>query len=584
VAAASTNMANILSTNEYAKVTMRGGQSELSTHDKGKTSGGLDKEYAFRWSNGIGETFCMMIPYLYGGSNSEPADAAPKTADLVGSNASTLPLYWGPQPFVGGPVYFGAVICFLFVLGLIVVRSPHKWWIAAVCLLAIVMSWGNHFEGFNYFLFDHLPMLNKFRIPSMILVLPELLFPMLGVWAIQEIIDRKETDAANLWKDVRLAVAITAGICLVLGVAGSMFFDFSGASDAQLPEQILKPLKEDRSSLATKSALMSMAYILIAGGLLWAYIKDKIKMPVLFAGLGLIIAIDLVPVAAHYLNGSNYVDASEYENTFQPRPVDQQILKDKDPYFRVLDLSKNVYNDATQAYFFKCVGGYHPAKMEIYQDLIDAYMSGKFNGQVLNMLNTKYIIVGGEKSAPQIIPNTTACGNAWFVDSVKWVGTADEEMASLKANNLGDTAKMEGGFDPRKIAVIRNTFKDSLKDKNIGKDSAAHVVLTQYGLDDISFASENSKPGLAVFSDIYYQYGWNAYVDGVETPILKANYVLRAVPVPAGKHKIEFHFRPHSYYSGAKMAMIGSIFILLLCAGALVQWARNKNGSAETEA
>jgi membrane protein YfhO len=560
------SVSSILTTSEYSKETMRGGASELSGHDK-KTNGGLDKEYAFRWSNGIGETFCLMIPYLYGGSSGESADKAPKTLEAIGGNAEQLPLYWGPQPFVGGPVYFGAVICFLFVLGMMVIRSPHKWWILAASLIGIIMSWGKNFDTFNYFLFDHLPMLNKFRTPSMSLVIPQFLFPLLGIWAVQEVMDRK--DDPNIEKQLKISAGITAGLCLLLGLGGSIFFSFTGGEDGQLQPEMVKLLRDDRISLAMSSGFKSAVYILIAGGLLWAFIRNKIKPVVLIAGLGVIIAVDLLPVASDYLNEKNYVDAGEYETAFDPRPVDKQIMADPDPYYRVLDLTRDTYNDAVQAYFHKCIGGYHPAKMEIYQDLIERQMSRGFNAQVLNMLNTKYIIAGGKNRPPGVIPNPTRCGNAWFVDEVKWANTADEEMDGLNAGQIGDTSELPNAFNPKKTAVMRATFKSDVGNYTFGKDSSSFVKLAKYGLDDISFTSNNSKDGLAVFSDIYYSKGWKAFVDGKETPIMKADYVLRAIKIPAGSHSIEFHFHPESFYLGQKITLVTSILLILLALAAL---------------
>ena len=331
-----------------------------------------------------------------------------------------------------------------------------------------------------------------------------------------------------------------------------MFFDFTGGSDAQLQPDMVKLLKQDRASLAMVSGLKSAAYILLAAALLWAFLKDKIKFIPLIAGLGVLIAIDLIPVSLDYLSDKNYVEASDYDAVFQPREVDKAILKDPDPYYRVLDLTKDPYNDAIQAYFHKCVGGYHPAKMEIYQDLIDKQMSRGFNSQVLNMLNTKYIIVGGGRKGgePHVIPNPTACGNAWFVDDVKWANSADEEMNGLNAPTIGDTTIVPNAFEPKKTAVMRESFKTDVGSSAFGKDSAAYVKLAKYGLDDISFTSNNSKDGLAVFSDIYYSKGWKAFVDGKETPIMRADYVLRAIRIPAGPHNIEFHFHPDSFYTG----------------------------------
>ena len=592
-----TTLPTFMITKEYSQETMRGGASELSGHDT-KTNGGLDKEYAFRWSNGMMETFCMMIPYLYGGSGNESADKAPKTLEAVGGNAEELPLYWGPQPWVSGPVYFGAEICFLFLLGMLVIRSPQKWWVLAACIIGVVLSWGKNFEGVNYWLFDHIPMLNKFRTVSMALIIPEFLFPFLGIWAVQEVIDQKE-NPAKLWKDVKLAAGITAGICLLLGVGSSMFFNFSGNSDAQMQPEMVKLLKEDRASLAVMSGLKSAVYIIIAAGLLWAFIKDKIKTPVLIGALGVLIAIDMIPVAYDYLKDKSYVDAADYEANFAPRSVDTQILKDHDPYYRVLDLSKSTYNDAAPSYFHKTIGGYHPAKMEIYQDLIDRQMGQKFNLQVLNMMNTKYIIFPTKKDAFSI-PNHTACGNAWFVSEVKWANNADEEMNGLNSSqevgpeglfNLLKNGEMGikdssifSGFNPKETAVIRATFKNDMGNYSFGKDSSAYVKLDKYGLDDISFKSSNSKDGLAVFSDIYYAKGWKAYIDGKETPIMKADYVLRSIKIPAGNHNIEFHFRPESFYNGQKIAIGSSLLVILLCLGALYDWIRKSSGKANTAA
>ncbi len=589
IAAASmgTAMTYILTTKEYARVTMRGGESELTINKtENKAAGGLDKEYAFRWSNGIGETLCFMIPYLYGGSTSEPIEKAPETEALIGGQTAKIPLYWGPQAETGifsGPVYFGAVICFLFVLGMLVVRSPHKWWIIAVCVLTIMMSWGKNFPVFNYWLFDNLPMYNKFRTPTIILIIPQLLFPMLGIWGLSEIL-KGNISREEAWKNVKLAGGITAGICLLLAVAGGMFLDYTNpAFDAQLPQQIMGALKSDRASLAAKSSFTSAVYILIAAGLIWAFIRDKVNRNIMVGGIGLIVAVDLFSVASNYLNEDNYEDASDYESVFQPRQVDLQIMQDKDPYYRVLDVSRNTYNDAIQAYFHKCIGGYSPAKMEIYQDLIDvqmggAHAQGKFNAQVLNMLNAKYIIFQpGQQQQAVYQPNPGALGNAWFVNEVKWVQTADDEMRSLDAPALGDTAAAENSFDPANTAVIRTGFQQQLSDYRFGKDSLSTIRLTRYGLNDLSYVSDNSLDGLAVFSDIWYPYGWEAYIDGKQVDIIRANYVLRAIKVPAGQHTIEFRFHPKSFATGNTIALFSSVLLIGLLLAGLYMAVKGKN-------
>jgi len=601
------NMAGLLTTAEYSKATMRGGQSELTmNHDKQKTGGGLDKDYAFSWSNGIGETFCILVPGLYGRADGLSPEANSNvyqaltgmglSEDQASQLNARVPMYWGPQPFLSGPVYFGAIICFLFVLGIIIIRSPHKWWIVAVSVLAIIMSWGKHFAGLNYFLFDTLPGLNKFRTPSMILVIPQFLFPLLGIWALNDIVTGK-IPKAEVWKKVKTAAIITGGLCLLLAIGGRMFLDFKSPTDERIEQgfnqmlgqmshnsnagsQVLKAAIEDRSSMATNSALWSAVLIAAAAGLLWAFSKNKIKPSMLVLSMGILIAADLIKEDWNYLNDRNYTEANDYDATFEPRTVDKQILADKDPYYRVLDLTRDTYNDAVQAYFHKCIGGYQAAKMEIYQDLIDIQMKNKFNAQVLNMLNTKYIIFNAGQDKQQQQQNPDACGNAWFVDNIKWVATADEEMQSLNANYLGDTTKVSNGFEPKKTAIIRNTFKNDINASSFQKDSAAQIKLAQYGLDDISFISTNSKEGLGVFSDIYYEKGWKAFIDGKETPIVKADYVLRAIKIPAGNHKIEFHFHPDSFYNGDKLAIITCIILFGIAIAAIVQVVRKGNTTA----
>lgn len=564
------NLPSVLTTQEYAKETMRGGTSELKSHDQGKKSGGLDKEYAFRWSMGLGETFCFMIPYLYGGATYDNADLAPKTKEATGGQAELLPIYWGERPTQSGPVFFGAVVCFLFVLGMFVIKSSHKWWMFAASLIGTVLAYGKNLEGVNYFLFDHVPMLNKFRTVEMALIMPQFLFPLVGVLGLKAILEDNE-GLVKYRKDLLYAAGLTGGLCLAIGLLGGVLYDFSGFRDETFRAELVKVLKEDRAVLAMSSALKSAFLIAAAAGVLWMYINNKLKVKYLVPAIALLVAIDILPVALNYMSGkdhdnaelNDYVDASEYDVTFEPRDVDKAIMQDPDPYYRVLDLSGDVYNDAKQAYFHKCIGGYHPAKMESYQDLIERHMSRGFNEEVLNMLNTKYIIVGRD-DRPQVIPNPNACGNAWFVDEIKWVETAEEEINALKAQNLGDTVKLPGGFEPRKTAVIRTTFKGQLGGLVPGKDSTAMVKLTSYGLDDLSFKSSNMREGLAVFSDIYYSKGWQAYVDGKETPIVKVNYVLRGIRVPAGQHSIEFHFRPASFYNSRKVAVAGSALIMLL--------------------
>lgn len=575
----------VMPTAEYNRLTMRGGQSELTINkaagESKKTGGGLDKEYAFRWSNGVSETFDLLIPYLHGGASSEPSERAPRTDEQLGGQYPQLPLYWGPQPFLSGPVYLGAVVCFLAVLGIMVIRSPHKWWMVAASALAILMSMGKNLSGFNYFLFDTLPLLKNFRTPSMVLVIPQLLFPVLGGWGLHEILSGSMT-REEIWKKVRYAAIGTAGLCALLGVLGGMFFSFTNSeNDAQLPAQILDTLKEDRAALARNSALLSAFWIAAAAALLWAYTTGKIKAHILGIGMTALILFDLLPVATRYMNEDNFVDAEVAQATFQPRPVDQQILQDKDPNYRVLDLSSDPFNDAKPAYFHKLIGGYSPAKLESYQDLIDVHLSPTkgFNESVLRMLNTKYIITpGGQGGQPQVIPMPNPAGNGWFVSEVKWSNTADEQMLAMNGPRIGDTAAAAsaGAFDPVKTAVIRASYKGTVGNYAFGKDPAASVRLKQYGLNAISYTTQNSQPGLAVFSEIWYPHGWKAFVDGKEESIICANYLLRALKIPAGQHTVEFKFQPASVITGNRITMISSVLILLLCAAGVVAAVRQK--------
>lgn len=595
------NMQVFLSTLQYNKTTMRGGESELTiNHDANKKSGGLDKEYAFRWSNAWGESFTVLVPYLYGGASGENLGEGSETYDVMTSIgvpeqsaagfASRLPTYWGPQPFTGGPFYFGAVICFLFLLAFMVLKTPHKWWILAVSALAFIMSTGNNFPSFNYFLFDTLPGFNKFRVPNMILVIPQLLFPLLAVWGLNDILAGK-VDKTELWKKVKLAGIITGGLCLLLAVGGSMFLDFKSDKDAAMKQQlaqsfqnedaaqkVVNAIQSDRQSMATSSGITSAVLIALMVGLLWAYDKKKFKAQYVAMGLVLLVAVDLIRVDAKYLNEDNYVDPDEYEALLAPRPVDRQIMQDPDPYYRVLDLSVNTFNDAIQCAHHKCIGGYSPAKMEIYQDMIDVHMAGQYNKEVLNMLNTKYIISPqGQNGAPVPIPNQEACGNAWFVDEIQWEDNADDEILALSAEKLGSMDTIANAFRPLHTAVLRTDYKEDLGNYRFGKDSAAFVKLDKYGLDNISYYANNGMDGFAVFSDVYYPYGWKAYVDGNETPIYKANYLLRAIKLPAGEHKIEFRFHPQKFYTGDKVAMVSSVLLILVSLGSLFMILKGGN-------
>lgn len=596
------NMQIFLATLQYNKTTMRGGESELTiNHDKNKKGGGLDKDYAFGWSNAWGESFTVLVPYLYGGASHEDLDESSQTyktmtgIGVAPQQASMfveyqVPTYWGPQPFTGGPFYFSAIICFLFILAILVVKSPHKWWILAVSLLAFLMATGRHFPSLNYFLFDTLPGFNKFRVPNMIMVIPQLLFPLFAVWGMNDLLFG-EMDKKEIWKKVRIAGGVTVGICLVLAFAGSAFFDYSSHGDERLrssltqsfrdegaANRVVSAIQEDRQTMATNSALTSVVFILLMGGLLWAYYKGKVQAQYVAMGLLLLVAIDLIRVDKNYLGEDKYVDPDSFEELLAPRRVDTRIMQDPDPYYRVLDLSVSTNNNAIQSAHHKCIGGYSPAKMEIYQDMIDIHMGVEYNQEVLNMLNTKYIISPqGQQGEPVAIPNPMACGNAWFVEEIQWEETADDAILALSAEKLGSRDTMDNAFRPLKTAVMRSKYQSEIGQSQFAKDSSAVVKLDKYGLNNISYYSKNSSDGFAVFSDIYYPYGWKAYVDGEETPIYNVNYLLRGLKLPAGEHKIEFKFHPKKFYIGDRIAMVASILLILAALGSIYMAIKGKD-------
>lgn len=574
---------------EYAKYTMRGGQSEITIGKKEKkTKGGLDKDYAFQWSQGIGETFTLLVPNLYGGGNQTNIGTGSHTYEAltsigVGDEGAegfckNAPTYWGPQPFLSGPFYFGTIIIFLFVLSLFIVRSPFKWLMVGVSALGIMMSWGKHFSALNYFLFDHLPLFNNFRTPNMVMVIPGVMFCALAFWALNELYT-KEWETKDLLDKVKKSFFIVGGLCLLIGLGSSMFLDFKGKNDEetktmliqqlgnneQAGTQVFNALVEDRPAIAMKDGIRSFAFVLLAAAVLWFFAQKKLNRTYALAGLGLLIAVDLLGIGQRYLTEDNYIAKDEFEAQFNPRSVDLELKKDPDPYYRVFDLTKDPYNEAMQAFHNKCVGGYHPAKMETYQDLIDNHLSrGKMNAQVLDMLNTRYIIFKGGDQRPAIQPNPDALGNAWFVNNVKVVDNADQEMLGMNAENISDTARVENAWRAGQTAIVQKKYWKQ-QENTFEKDSSAMVKLTKYGLNSLAFTSNNRHDGFAVFSDIYYPAGWKAYVDGKETEIVKTDYLLRGLYLPAGQHSIEFKFHPDTYFKWNKVSLISSILILLIC-------------------
>lgn len=557
------NAGNLWSTQEYGKETIRGGTSEL-TQKKQTTNGGLDFEYASRWSYGFldGEILTILIPDAKGGSSggtlTENSDTYKEMINKgIPENQAAqyikqMPLYWGGQPFTSGPVYFGAAIVFLFLFSMLIMRNKIKWLFLALTIFSMLLSFGHNTPFFKW-MFDLLPFFNKFRTPAMALVIAQLIMPLTALLGLSEVLSG-QIPKDELLRKLKIAGGIIAGIVIVFGVLGGMFFNFSSESDKQLIDNgngwLVEALKKDRANLLRDDAFRSLFFIAASFGLLWFFIKDKLSKQILIGGLAILFLLDGWTVAKRYLNSDNFVEADIYKNHHTPSQADQQIMQDT-TYYRVFNTTGDMFNEANTSYFHKSVGGYHAAKLIRYQDLIENQIS-KNNMSVLDMLNTKYFIVNNKQTKqPMAERNPGALGNAWFVHNIKWVKNADEEMAAL--NN----------FDPANTAIIDERYKNMVGDWQPAVDSTATIKLTYYSPNVLTYLSNTSSEQLAVFSEIYYEGNkdWISYIDGKKVDHFRADYVLRAMKVPAGEHKIEFHFEPKTAIEGNRIDYAGSFLL-----------------------
>ena len=598
------NAGKILTTMEYSPYSTRGG-TELTVNEKNtnpnsqsQSNEGLSKDYAFSWSQGIGETLTLLVPYLYGGSSSEILDKKSETYNALRQTGQyserqleelPIPLYHGDQPFTAAPIYAGAVLCFLFVWGLVVLDNREKWWILVAALFMAMLAWGQNFASLNYFLFDNVPGFNKFRSVSMALALTILLMTILAFETLSQKLENyffsskikedKENDKIKenpkhnsikektFLKNLFIAGGITTGtVLLILLFSGNI--DLNAASDSQLG-QLADFVRQDRLSMIRSSAFRSLILIVLVVGAIYLYIKKTIPATAAFA------LIALLAIGDVFLIGKNYLPASKFEkgasqNTMSATPVDIEIQKDKELDYRVMSL-QNFQQESRTSYFHRSVGGYFAAKMQRYQDLLErplgqeqGYIMSSLQTQkrpdftqtpVLNMLNTRYITYGTQKE--QLLYNPNTFGSAWFVSKLLQVNSADEQMAQLmkasteNAINLQQTAIL----DVSKFKVSKTEFQ---------KDSTAIIKLTKYDSKVLEYESNNSNDGFAVFSEIYYPEGWIATIDGKETPIVSVNYVLRGLEIPKGKHKIVFTFESNSYKTGALITQISSWLIFLV--------------------
>lgn len=573
------NYVTLSTTSDYAKATMRGGSATLDSTGQTTKSKGLDIDYAFYYgSYGLAETYTFLVPGIYGGSSGGELDANSNFAkramekgiqeDQAAQFAGGMPTYWGPQPMTSGPVYFGAIICFLFILGLVYLKTWHRWWILGVCVLAVLMSWGSNFMSFNSFLFNNLPLYSKFRAPSIILILPQLLFPLLGIMALQQFLFEEKNKEAAL-AGLKKAVYATGGV-FVVAVLLYFSFDYVGR-DEQIKGMLAQSLggnqeeangfynalKEDRRSLFGSDLLRSILLVASAVAILWLVVKQKLKTNYALIALLVISSFDLFSVGKRYLNDRNFQDAEVVnENQFAPSPVDLEILKDTSKP-RVLNLTVDPYTDAFTAYHHRSVGGYHPAKLSITNDLINFQLNKRpMNMSVLNMLNTRYFIVPNQENGqPSLQVNPAALGHAWFVKAIRYEKDAGAVMRAMDQ------------FSPADTALVETQYQKDIPFTPVA-DSTASITQVINENDLIRYRSNSNTNQFAVFSEIFYDRGWKAYIDGKEAPIVKVNYVLRGLAIPAGNHEILFEFKPASYYNSTKIAIITSapIWILLILA------------------
>lgn len=588
-----TNAVSLFTTSEYAKASIRGG-SELANKESNFTKTGLSKEYAFDYSMYKTEPFVMMVPKMYGGSGGlEVAEEDSKAIEVLQQMPQELAQqlqynlgsYWGGIGVTAGPPYIGSIICFLALIGFFILDSKHKWWIGAASALAIVMSWGSFFEGFNSFLLNVLPLYNKFRAPSMTIVIPTFLFCLMAILTLQKIItaDNKE----ELWQRYKKGLFLTGGVFVVLLLIYASA-DYRSEGDKALLTQVssaqdqvkeyvrsfLEALEDDRKGLFFSSLIRSFFFIAAAAFLIWLRLKKGTGRAVVLGVLGFLSFVDVMAINTRYLSGNNYQDEAEYQGSFTPTPSDTQILQDTS-YHRVFDVRQGLsvalgMQGALPSYFHKSIGGYHPAKLSIYQDLIEHQLS-RFPAclPVINMLNTKYIIQRDGSGKEAVIPNPEALGPAWFVKAVRFENSPAAVMNALTNFNPKDTAIVVAG-DQKMVSYTPSN------------DSMGSINFIKNDNDEITYQSSSFANNFAVFSEIFYDKGWKAFIDGKEVPIIRTNYVLRGLSIPAGQHQIRFLFHPSSFYTGETVSLIAGLLVLLSLLLAGIQIYRsNKTGTAK---
>ena len=584
--AVGSNMGRLWTTFEYTEYSMRG-QSELETTKENQTSG-LDKDYATRWSYGIDETFTLLIPNYAGGSsqgelstNSETYKTLQNNPNIPAAQAKqfikSVPLYHGNQPFTEGPVYVGAIIIFFFVFGLYLVKGPIKWWIVTATILAVMLAWGNNFMALTNLFMEYFPAYSKFRTVSMTLVIAEFTIPLMAILGLSKAL-KGEINKKQFLKALKNSLYIVGGLCLLFILAPGIFQDFSASADARLEQQgagwLTEALRDDRKAILRQDALRSLIFVLIGAGIISAFYYKKLKKNHAILLLGIFVLIDLWPINKRYLNDENFAPPKEVETPYTKSKADQIILNDQEQNFRVLNLAVSTFNDASTSYFHHSIGGYHGAKMQRYQDLIDYHIQNEMQNiinslqgkgvnrqridsilkqqEVLKMLNTKYIIYN-KNQAP--LRNEHRLGAAWFVDDYKLVPDAQAEINALS------------GFNPAQNAIVDKDFNNYVEGKNFHKDTSGNIALTHYSPNHLKYEFQANSEQLVVFSEVFYPEGWKLFIDGERVDdLFRVNYILRAATIPAGKHNIEMKFEPRSYYMGNRISGYSSVILLIFVA------------------
>src|SRR5450759_2990520 len=570
------NFASLYTTYEYGKYSIRG-KSDLTGDNKNATSG-LDKDYITTWSYGVDETFNLLIPNYKGGS-SRPFDRSSETFKVLRDNnnqaaANQLQKYWGTQPGTDGPHYVGAIVLFLFVLGLILIKGPEKWWLLTATVLSIMLAWGKNFMPFSNLFIEYFPGYNKFRAVTMTLVIAEFCIPLLGFLALRDIFNGT-TSKKEIIKGLKIAAGITGGFILLVIILPGMAGSFLGQNENDLPGWLKSALITDRKDLLRSDAFRSLVFIVLSSGVILGFIFEKLRKEYAILIIAILIVFDLWTVDKRYLDADRFERPAAIQKTFTPSVADAFILKDASQY-RVLNLGASPFNDnSPTSYFHKSIGGYHGAKMERYQELIDSCIYpelGTFGEAAkkaqsveelqmslnntpvpaLNMLNARYVIYNS--AAPPLI-NPNVLGNAWFVEKPVIVENANKEISSVTS------------FNPSKEATIDNVFKDQIMKSLYPVLENEKIELVSYQPDELLYKYSAREEKLAVFSEIYYPAGWKCFIDGKESKYFRTDWVLRGMIVPAGDHEIKFTFKPASYYIGNKISLASSVLLILLCAG-----------------